>query len=136
MEYNPCVSIIIENNSGKILLLLRDNKSEIACPNTWTLVGGHCEEGETPQKTAERELFEEVGLRVELSLWKKIKYQYDPQILFDQYIFFGRVNTEEPKLILGEGQDMRFYSFSEMDKLHFGFNSWEIIREYYSKIKK
>jgi 8-oxo-dGTP pyrophosphatase MutT (NUDIX family) len=47
MKHVPCVSIILENTEGDVLLL-RDNKSTIVFPNRWTLVDGKVEDGETP----------------------------------------------------------------------------------------
>ena len=71
MKRIPCASIIIENQEGEVLLLLRDNKSTITFPNHWTLVGGKVEEGETPEMGAHRELAEETGLITDLSFWKR-----------------------------------------------------------------
>ena len=54
MKRIPCVSIIVENMEGEVLLLLRDNKSTIGFPNHWTLIGGTVEDGETPEMAADR----------------------------------------------------------------------------------
>ncbi len=53
-------SILIHNN--KILLILRDNKSDIPEPNTWQLPGGGVEEGEDHFEAIQRELKEEIGI--------------------------------------------------------------------------
>jgi 8-oxo-dGTP diphosphatase len=63
MKRVPCVSIIIGNMRGEVLLLLRDNNPNIAFPNYWTLVGGKVENGETPEMAAHRELEAETGLK-------------------------------------------------------------------------
>ena len=40
----------------------RDNKSWIPFPNHWDLIGGHVEEGETPEKALVREVKEELDI--------------------------------------------------------------------------
>jgi 8-oxo-dGTP diphosphatase len=124
------VAVIVENRSRKVLLLLRDDKPGVAFPNTWSLVGGHVERGETPRQAAERELMEEVGLKADLTLWKRYDYLYAPGIVVDQYIYLARVSTEKPKLILGEGREMRFFGNRERRKLAIGFEFEKILDEY------
>lgn len=130
MEKFPCVAIIIENTNKEILLLLRDDKPWIAYPNCWTLVGGHVEDGETAEKAALRELQEEVGLNLSLNLWKRYDYEYAPEVVIDQHIFVGVVASDYPSMILGEGQDMRFFKPSDLKELQIGFEFDKILSEY------
>lgn len=55
-------AIIFENDKGEILLYLRDNKPEIPFPDYWDLIGGHVEEGETPEDALVREVKEELDI--------------------------------------------------------------------------
>jgi mutator protein MutT len=55
--------MIIENNRGEILLLLRNKQSDFS-PGKWCLPGGHIDKGETPLQAAIRELSEETGIQV------------------------------------------------------------------------
>jgi len=48
---------------GKLLLVLRDNKSDIPWPNTWEYIGGGKELGESFEETGLREIEEEFGIR-------------------------------------------------------------------------
>ena len=130
MTIYPCVAMIIENPSGKVLLLLRDDKPEIAYPNYWSLVGGHIEAGETAEQAALRELDEEVGLNLSLSLWKRYNYEYAPNIIVDQHIFVGKVDSENPTMILGEGQAMNFFNYQDIKELKIGFGFENILSEY------
>lgn len=50
---------------GAVLSLLRDDDQTIAYPNMWDLPGGGREGGECPERTALRELDEELGLRLD-----------------------------------------------------------------------
>ena len=131
MAKYPCVAMIIENPSRKILLLLRDDKPEIAYPNYWTLVGGQVEAGETAEQAALRELGEEVGLNLNLSLWKRYDWQFAPNSIVDQYIFLGKVESENPEMILGEGQAMNFFDYQDIKELKIGFGFEVILNEYF-----
>ena len=57
-------AIILENEKGEFLLYLRDNKPGIPFPDHWDLIGGHVEEGETPEEALVREVKEELGLNL------------------------------------------------------------------------
>lgn len=128
----PCVAMIIENPNQEVLLLLRDDKPEIAYPNYWSLVGGQVEAGETAEQAAFRELDEEVALNLSLSLWKRYDYEFAPNIIVDQYIFVGKVNSENPSMTLGEGQAMRFFNHQDLKELKIGFGFDAILNEYFA----
>ena len=55
------VAVILPYVDNKVLLQLRDFKSDIIFPGNWGFFGGAVEDGESPQETARRELLEEIG---------------------------------------------------------------------------
>lgn len=55
---------IIINDNNQILLLRRTNTPGIWQPGKWALVGGGVEEGETPIKACQREIYEETGIPI------------------------------------------------------------------------
>ena len=64
MKVTDGAKVFIRNKElNKFLLVLRDNKPDIIQPNTWGLIGGGIDEGETPEQTAFRELNEELHLK-------------------------------------------------------------------------
>jgi 8-oxo-dGTP pyrophosphatase MutT (NUDIX family) len=128
MKRIPYVSIILENMEGEILLLLRDNKSTHVFPNHWTLIGGKVEEGETPEMAADRELKEEMGLKVSLSFWKRYDRQH-PLFIIDQYIFVGKVDTSGGILLLG--RDTQFFKPREVEHLKIGYGFKALLNEYF-----
>jgi 8-oxo-dGTP diphosphatase len=126
----PAVSIVIENRQGEILLLLRDDKPTIPHPNHWTLVDGKVEEGETPESAAHREMLEEIGVDIDLTFWKRYDRQH-PNAMVDQHIYVGKMDMPRELLILGEGQDVRFFNFHEIKTLKIGFEFDVLLNEYY-----
>lgn len=64
----PRVRVIVENESGKILLI----KNVLAPNSDWTLPGGGVSRGESPKVAAQRELREETGIVTELDDFKYV----------------------------------------------------------------
>jgi len=106
------LSVILKSKNGKFLLQLRDDKKGIKAPNKWSLFGGGIEKGETPIKTAIREMKEELELKskekdLSLILLKKSKNH-------KHYFFFLKTKINPKKLRLHEGQAMKLFSRNEI----------------------
>ncbi|MCT4552390.1 MAG: NUDIX domain-containing protein [Alphaproteobacteria bacterium] len=54
-------ALVFSRNKGKVFLIKRTKKDR---PVYWTYPGGHVEDGETVQETLEREILEELGIRI------------------------------------------------------------------------
>jgi 8-oxo-dGTP diphosphatase len=128
MKRVPFVSIILENTEGEVLLLLRDNKSTITCPNHWTLVGGKVEADETPEMAACRELEAETGLKTGLSFWKQYDREH-PLFMIDQYIYTGKADVSRELLVLG--RDTQFFKPCEIKYLKIGYGFRDLLHEYF-----
>ena len=126
----PAVAIIIENPHGEILMLLRDDKPSISFPNHWSLVGGKVERGETFEVAAYRELLEEIGVDLDLTLWKRYDRQH-PNAIVDQHIYLGKTDLPLKSLTLGEGQDMRFFNSNDVKGLNIAFEFDSLLEEYF-----
>ena len=63
MEFSGCKIALICDD--KLLTILRDDISTIPWPNMWELPGGGREGEETPFECVQREVFEELGLKLE-----------------------------------------------------------------------
>jgi 8-oxo-dGTP diphosphatase len=57
-------AILVFNKVGHVLLQKRNNIPTIQEPGKWDVWGGYCEEGETPEACAIRELCEEIGVEI------------------------------------------------------------------------
>ena len=114
--------ILFVNDNGQVLLCLRDNKPDIPCPNCWDIIGGHIEEGETPEECIGREVKEEIGKTVEkLNFYKK--YNMKDKI---QYTYWERANIDIEQTTLTEGQKLKWFTEEEIrklpeEKIAFGF---------------
>jgi 8-oxo-dGTP diphosphatase len=128
----PAVAVIIENTHGEILMLLRDDRPDISYPNHWSLAGGRVERGETPEAAAHRELLEEIGIDLHLTLWKRYDRPHPPLIV-DQHIYLAKFDLPLESLSLGEGKDMRFFRKHEMKDLKIAFEFDALLDEYFLK---
>ena len=96
----------------KYLLQLRDSDPTIPYPDTWAFFGGEVDEGESFEEALKRELEEELSWCPDrlICLTKSTNKKASLNITF--YM----VHCEAPKesLILGEGQDMDWFTLEEV----------------------
>ena len=70
-EFSGCKIALLCDDG--LLTILRDDKASIPYPNMWELPGGGREDEETPFECVQREVFEELGLKLEEAdiVWAK-----------------------------------------------------------------
>jgi 8-oxo-dGTP diphosphatase len=108
-------AIILENDKGELLLALRDNKSWIPFPNHWDLIGGHVEEGETPEEALIREVKEELDIDLrEYAFWRKYECLTGDAYENIKYIYTGKINIPIEEVTLLEGQRPQYYTRDEI----------------------
>jgi len=113
-------AIILENDNGDFLLALRDNKSWIPFPNHWDLIGGHVEEGETPEEALVREYKEELDLDLkEYSFFRKYECLTGDAYENIKYIYYGKLNIPIEEVTLLEGERPQYFSRKEIPDLKF-----------------
>lgn len=114
---------LIFNAEGKLLLQLRDDKSEIFFPHHWGCFGGACDPGESREQTLLRELQEELGLDVSaltITPATTITYLAHPTDTTTVARYYYALTLPEPmlkSLKLGEGQEARFFTTAEAHAL-------------------
>lgn len=100
----------------RILTILRDDISTIPWPNMWELPGGGREDEETPFECVQREVFEELSLKLEEAdiLWTK---EYQGMLDPDKTSIFmvGTITQEDfASIVFGdEGQAYQMMDVSQ-----------------------
>ena len=113
-------AIILENYKGEFLLYLRDNKPGIPFPYHWDLIGGHVEEGETPEEALVREFKEELDLDLkEYAFYKKYECLTGDAYENIKYIYSGKINLPIEKVTLLEGVRPQYFSMEEIPGVKF-----------------
>jgi len=126
-------AIILENDKGEFLLYLRDNKRGIPFPGYWDLIGGHVEEGETPEQALVREVKEELDIDLkEYRFYKKYICLTGDAYENTKYIYTGRINLPIEKVTLLEGVRPQYFSRAEIPHVKFANILKSIVMEYIS----
>jgi len=126
-------AIILENDEGKFLLYLRDNKPDIPFPGHWDLIGGHIEEGETPEEALVREVKEELDLDLkEYTFYRKYECLTGDAYENIKYIYYGKINLPIEKVTLLEGVRPQYFSKEEIPNVKFANILKKIVLDYIS----
>jgi 8-oxo-dGTP diphosphatase len=124
-------AIIFENDKGEFLLALRDNKPGIPFPNHWDLIGGHVEEGETPEEALVREVKEELDIDIkEFSFYKKYECLTGDAYENIKYIYTGKINIPIEEVTLLEGERPQYFSRKEIPDLKFANIIKSVVMDY------
>jgi len=127
MDKPIAVSIILLNSKNEVLLFLRDDKSTIPFPNTWDLLGGHIEEGESPEECIRREMDEEIEIKLgEIKLFKKYEW---PD--FDEFIFWKVIDLNIPEIDLHEGQRLAYFNRSQLNSTELAFHYNQVFQDFF-----
>jgi 8-oxo-dGTP diphosphatase len=126
-------AIILENNQGEFLLYLRENKPDIPFPDYWDLIGGHVEEGETPEEAVVREVKEELDIDLkEYAFYKKYECLTGDAYENIKYIYTGKINLPIEEITLLEGVRPQYFSRKEIPHVKFANILKSIVMEYIS----
>lgn len=122
--------IIFVNNNKEVLLLLRDNKPDIPFPNCWDIPGGHVESGETPGQAIVREMKEELSLDIgSFKLFEIIESEN-----ITDHIFWKRNDLKVDQIVLNEGQEIKFFSHSDINDIEIAFGFKKVLERFFTFI--
>ena len=114
MEFSGCKIALICDD--RLLTILRDDKASIPYPNMWDLPGGGREGEETPFECVQREVFEELSLKLEEAdiVWAK-EYQgmLDPD---KTSIFMVGIITQEDFASIAFGDEGQAYQLMDVSQ--------------------
>ncbi|WP_216898400.1 NUDIX hydrolase [Nocardia alni] len=128
-------NIIIRNADDQILLFLRDDKPEIPCPNMWALLGGYREPEETPLENVIREIKEEIGVVLDPA---EVEHHCTRERHWGllEHTFRTQLDLDLDKITLTEGQELRWFSETDIAATVLGFEENEMLAEYFTQIRQ
>ena len=132
----PCVAAILWNTDCKVLLQQRDIRPGLAFASHWTLPGGRVEAGEKPEEAIRRELMEETGLDIPLTLWKVYERPHSDVITVVQHVYVGQTDRKVSDLTLGEGQALEYWGSEDVAGLPMAFGFESLLSEFFAKIEE
>jgi 8-oxo-dGTP diphosphatase len=128
-------AIIFENDRSEILLYLRDNKPGIPFPKHWDLIGGHVEEGETPEEALVREVKEELNIDLkEFTFYRRYECLTGDAYPNIKYIYRGKINLPIEEITLLEGERPQYFSRDEIPNVKFANILKTIVMQYINDI--
>lgn len=112
--YHMVVHVVIFNSEGKMLIQQRQSFKE-GWPNMWDItVGGSAVQGDSSQTAAERELFEELGIHLDLQgIRPNLTINFTPGF-DDFYLVEKDVALEDLHFQYEEVQDARWATLDEI----------------------
>jgi 8-oxo-dGTP diphosphatase len=127
-------AIILENDKREFLLYLRDNKPDIPFPDHWDLIGGHIEEGETPEEALIREVKEELDIDLkDYTFYKRYDCLTGDAYENIKYIYYGKINLPIEEITLMEGVRPQYFSRAEIPNVKFANILKSIVMNYISE---
>lgn len=110
------IAILIFNSDNKLLLQQR-SWTKRSYPGYWTISSsGHVPKGGDVKESAERELWEELGIKINLKLLDKQLKRY-PDDSAIAYRYLGNYNNEKITIQEDEVIQVKFFSKDEFEKL-------------------
>lgn len=115
----------------RLLVYLRDDKPDIPFPNHWDFLGGHVEEGETPEEALVREVREEIGADLRQWVFFKryvcTKGDAYPNI---KYLYWAKIDKIAEELTLYEGQRLMAIAPDQRHELRFANILGQILEDF------
>ncbi len=111
---------LVFDRNGRLLIYLRDNKSEIPFPDHWDFFGGHLESGESPDQALVREVEEELGLVLKEWQYFRTYFCFEGDAYQNiKYIYWSRIDRAADELTLREGQILKSIEPEERIQIKF-----------------
>lgn len=134
--YHQGVDVWIINSKNKILIQKRSKQKKYE-PNKWSMTGGSVIKGETNLETLKREVFEELGVILDIEKAIKINHYKTGNVWQDVYMVTQDIDLRSIVMQEEEVSEVKFVEFDEIEELYknkmFIEDRWEFVRD---KIKE
>ena len=117
--------ILLYDDKKRILLQYRGENME-RLPNHWAFFGGGIDEGETPEEAVKREAMEELEYSLENPRQVFVQDFKGVHNSGKKYVFIEKYNPQK-KLVLHEGENLGWKSFSDTKDLKIADHDREVI---------
>jgi 8-oxo-dGTP diphosphatase len=100
--------VLFVNDTGEVLLRLRDDRPDLPYPGLWDLLGGAVETGEDLPEAAVREVKEEIGIDC-----PPLEYFGTYPADVQNNVFLASLSAPLESLVLTEGQRLSYVAAHE-----------------------
>lgn len=123
--------IILVDDSGAVLLQLRDAKDWIPFPDMWAVPGGMLEPGEEPLACIVREVREELGIDLapaDVTFLGTTTRSYGVE-----HTFTARLNAPAGSIALTEGQRVEWFSPERVAATHLAYEDDDVLAAFFAR---
>jgi len=112
------VHVLVFNQKGEMAMQFR-SKKKLFCPHHWsTAVVGHVQAGEEYEEAAKREMFEEIGVNLNLEFFSKDTFRNPDQPDHIKFLSTYTAIHEGPfKINVEEVEKFDFFSLDQIQKM-------------------
>ena len=127
------VAGIIENENGEVLCTLRDKGKYEYVSFKWEFPGGKIEAGETKEQALERELMEELNIKVEIEdFFYQVEHEY-PDFHLSMAVFRCKLISHE--MHMNVHKDLKWLKPSEMMELDWAAADLPVAQKFVDLVK-
>lgn len=145
------VSCYIMNKKDGSILMQKRSLNKIKNPGMWAKTGGHVESNEDPNDAIIREVYEEIGLKIDKENVNVVEIFKGDHYFSYGYIFYTDKEINSFKLQKNEVDDVKYFKIEELEIYYksrdknFTFCKWdeesfnrqmELLKEFRNKIIK
>ena len=143
-EYHLVVDIVVINTDGRVLIDRRSPKKR-NCPNYWEFTSGSVLAGEESRQGAQRELSEELGIKVDADKLTLLGSTQLDHRLVDTYMLITHVDLDKLVLQDNEVAEARLVTLQQLDEICRTGRTWcrttlgnyrKIIEETLSRLRR
>jgi 8-oxo-dGTP diphosphatase len=129
-----CVSALLIDQQGKLVIQLRDDKPGLLFPAHWATLGGGIEKGETPDEAVRRELEEEIEPTLPVTFWRYFEHSYrvrGEKRMVANHVYVGQLPCALEAIRLYEGQRLGAFASHEIDSLPIAYGLEVIFKAFF-----